>query len=142
MGPSTHQRPSSCFAVPDRLAAADASRPSTSPPGLAAAGDVSKWRRRFAQCGLDGRHDEPRPGKPRTISDHDVKRDIVKTLEEQPRSATHWSTRSMAAATGISQSAISPDLAGLRAQGLSGGHLQAVADPQFIDKVHAIVGCT
>jgi hypothetical protein len=56
---------------------------------------------------LDGLHDEPRPGKPRSISDEDVERVIVKTLEEQPQDATHWSTRSMAAATGMSQSAVS-----------------------------------
>ena len=68
---------------------------------------VSKWRVRFAERGLDGLHDEPRPGKPRLISDEDVERVIVKTLEEQPRDATHWSTRSMAAATGMSQSAVS-----------------------------------
>ena len=68
---------------------------------------VGKWRGRFARHGLDGLHDEPRPGKPRTISDGDVERVIVKSLEEQPRDATHWSTRSMASATGMSQSAIS-----------------------------------
>src|SRR6266496_4175705 len=68
---------------------------------------VGKWRGRFARRGLDGLHDEPRPGKPRSISDDDVERVIVKTLEEQPANATHWSTRSMAAATGLSQSAVS-----------------------------------
>ena len=68
---------------------------------------VGRWRGRFAQRGLDGLHDEPRPGKPRSISDADVARVIVKTLEEQPSDATHWSTRSMAAATGMSQSAVS-----------------------------------
>jgi DNA-binding CsgD family transcriptional regulator len=47
-------------------------------------GTVSKWRGRFVEFGLDGLHDEPRPGKPRTISDDDVERVIVKTLEEQP----------------------------------------------------------
>ncbi|MFI6107515.1 hypothetical protein [Streptomyces sp. NPDC051310] len=51
--------------------------------------------------------DEPRPGVPRKITDADVERVIVKTLEETPKDATHWSTRSMAAATGMSQSAIS-----------------------------------
>src|SRR5256884_7716608 len=66
---------------------------------------VRKWRGRFARRGFDGLHDEPRPGKPRSISDDDVERVIVKTLEEQPANATHWSTRSMAAATGMSQSA-------------------------------------
>jgi len=68
---------------------------------------VGKWRGRFARRGIDGLHDEPRPGKPRSIGDEDVERVIVKTLEEQPASATHWSTRSMAAATGMSQSAVS-----------------------------------
>src|SRR3970040_1339592 len=66
---------------------------------------VGRWRGRFAQRGLDGLHDEPRPGKPRSIRDEDIERVIVETLEEQPANATHWSTRSMAAATGMSQNA-------------------------------------
>src|SRR6516164_6558188 len=68
---------------------------------------VGKWRGRFARRGFDGLHDEPRVGKPRSIGDEDVERVIVKTLEEQRVDATHWSTRSMAQATGMSQSAVS-----------------------------------
>src|SRR5437660_5546341 len=68
---------------------------------------VGKWRGRFARRGFDGLHDEPRPGKPRSIGDDQIERVIVKTLEEQPADATHWSTRSMAQATGMSQSAVS-----------------------------------
>ena len=68
---------------------------------------VGKWRARFVERRLDGLHDEPRPGAPRTISDADVERVIVKTLEEAPHAATHWSTRSMAAASGLSQTAVS-----------------------------------
>src|SRR5207244_7856836 len=68
---------------------------------------VGKWRTRFAERRLDGLHDEPRPGKPRTISDRDVERVIAKTLEQTPTDATHWSTRSLARATGMSKSAIS-----------------------------------
>src|SRR5438445_802819 len=64
---------------------------------------VGKWRRRYADRGLDGLLDEPRPGQPRKISDADVERVIVRTLETKPRYATHWSTRSMAEATGQSQ---------------------------------------
>lgn len=104
------------------------------------ANTVGRWRGRFARRGLDGLHDEPRPGKPRSITDRDVERVIVKTLEEQPRDATHWSTRSMAAATGMSQSAISRIW---RAFGLKPHRTQAFKlspDPQFIDKVRDIVG--
>jgi transposase len=101
---------------------------------------VGRWRGRFARRGLDGLHDEPRPGKPRSISDQDVERVIVKTLEERPRNATHWSTRSMAAATGMSQSAVSRIW---RAFGLKPQQTEAFKlspDPQFIDKVRDIVG--
>src|SRR5713226_2987904 len=70
-------------------------------------GTVGKWRSRFSERRLDGLQDEPRPGKPRTISDRDVERVLVKTLEETPADATHWSTRSMARATGMSQSTVS-----------------------------------
>jgi transposase len=105
-----------------------------------AANTVGKWRSRFARSGIDGLHDEPRPGKPRTIGDEEVERVIVKTLEEQPRGATHWSTRSMAAATGMSQSAVSRIW---RAFGLQPHRTEAFKlspDPQFIDKVRDIVG--
>ena len=68
---------------------------------------VGKWRNRFVEDRLDGLHDEPRPGAPRSIGDADVERLIVATLEQTPRDATHWSTRSMAAATGMSQSTVS-----------------------------------
>ncbi|MGW7292370.1 helix-turn-helix domain-containing protein [Streptomyces xiamenensis] len=68
---------------------------------------VRTWRRRFIERGLDGLCDELRPGVPRKITDADVQRFIVRTLEERPRDATHWSTRSMAAATNMSQSTVS-----------------------------------
>src|SRR6266480_8093027 len=104
------------------------------------ANTVGKWRGRFARRRIDGLHDEPRPGKPRSISDDDVERVIVKTLEEQPANATHWSTRSMAAATGMSQSAVSRIW---RAFALKPHQLETFKlspDPQFIDKVRDIVG--
>ncbi len=101
---------------------------------------VGKWRGRFASRGLDGLHDEPRPGKPRSIGDEAVERVIVKTLEEQPPNATHWSTRSMASATGMSQSAVSRIW---RAFGLKPHQTESFKlspDPQFIEKVRDIVG--
>ena len=102
---------------------------------------VRKWRSRFAVSRLEGLSDEPRPGAPRKITDEQVELVITKTLEEQgPGADTHWSTRSMAAATGMSQSAISRIW---RAFGLK-PHLvetwKLSADPQFIDKVRDVVG--
>jgi transposase len=69
---------------------------------------VSKWRSRFLADRLEGLTDEPRPGRPRTISDEQVEQVVTATLEQAPpKGDTHWSTRSMANATGMSQSAIS-----------------------------------
>src|SRR6266540_4091756 len=101
---------------------------------------VAKWRRRFAARRLEGLSDEPRPGVPRSITDEQVERVIVTTLEETPRNATHWSTRSMARATGMSQTAVSRIW---RAFGLK-PHLAETwklsSDPQFIDKVRDLCG--
>ncbi len=101
---------------------------------------VGKWRRRFAQRRLDGLSDKPRPGAPRTISDEQVEAVIVRTLEQLPRNATHWSTRSMAAELGMSQTAISRIW---RAFGLKPHlveHFKLSPDPQFIDKVRDVAG--
>ena len=102
---------------------------------------VAKWRGRFVRGRLEGLSDEPRPGRPRVITDEQVEQVITKTLEEPPpHHDTHWSTRSMARATGMSQTAISRIW---RAFGLK-PHLEQTwklsADPQFIDKVRDIVG--
>ncbi len=61
---------------------------------------VTKWRNRLAERRLEGLMDEPRPGRPRTISDEQVEEVVIRTLESSPTNATHWSTRSMAKATG------------------------------------------
>ena len=101
---------------------------------------VNRWRARFVVDRLEGLSDEPRPGTPRTIDDERVEAVIVKTLEEAPTDATHWSTRSMAKATGMSQSTISRMW---RAFGLK-PHLsesfKLSTDPLFVEKVRDIVG--
>jgi len=101
---------------------------------------VGKWRRRFLAAGPGGLLDEPRPGVPRSISDEQVERVIVTTLEESPRDATHWSTRAMAERTGLSQSSISRIW---RAFSLAPHRTQTwklSKDPLFIDKVREVVG--
>ena len=95
---------------------------------------VSKWRNRFARRRLDGLYDNPRPGPPRRIDDAKVEEVVVKTLEETPVDATHWSTRSMANAVGLSQSSI---LRIWRAFGLKPHrteHFKISPDPQFVDE--------
>jgi transposase len=62
---------------------------------------VTKWRNRFAERRLEGLVDEPRPGRPRTISDEQVEAVIIKTLESRPADgSTHWSTRAVSPRTG------------------------------------------
>jgi transposase len=67
---------------------------------------VGKWRQRFLAKRLDGLLDEPRPGTPRKLSDRDVERVLALTLESAPRNATHWSTRSLAEASGLSRASV------------------------------------
>ena len=68
---------------------------------------VTKWRARFVSKRVAGLLDEPRPGAPRKIDDGNIEEVIIRTLESTPRGATHWSTRSMAKATGYSHMTIS-----------------------------------
>jgi len=67
---------------------------------------VSKWRRRFAALRIDGLQDEPRSGAPRTIDDARIEAMIVRTPESLPAGATHWSSRGMARASGLSTSTV------------------------------------
>ncbi|WP_053844942.1 IS630 family transposase [Paracidovorax avenae] len=101
---------------------------------------VAKWRRRFAEMGLAGLQDSPRSGAPRSILDEQVEAVITTTLESVPDNATHWSTRSLAAHLGMSQTAISRiwrafALAPHRTEGF-----KLSTDPHFVDKVRDIVG--
>ena len=101
---------------------------------------VGMWRSRFVARRLDGLADDPRPGAPRTVTDADVERVITRTLETKPSQATHWSTRDMAKAAGMSQSAVGRIW---RAFGLK-PHLHETfklsTDPFFVEKVRDVVG--
>ena len=123
------------------LEAADGSSSSQIARDLAVSvATVRKWRNRFAEHRLDGLVDEPRPGRPRTITDAKVDEVIIKTLESTPVDATHWSTRSLAREVGLTQTAVH-DI--WQAFGLK-PHLQEKwklsADPQFTAKVRDVVG--
>ena len=99
-----------------------------------------KWRNRFAEQRLEGLDDEARSGRPRCIDDGDVAEVIRKTLEETPRDATHWSTRSMARATGYAPSTIHRMWQAFSLQPHRSETFKLSADPYFVDKVRDIVG--
>jgi transposase len=101
---------------------------------------VCKWRARFIKKGVAGLLDEPRPGVPRKITDDQVESVIVKTLESTPRDATHWSVRSMAAATGMSRPTVHRIWKAFGLQPHRTDTFKLSTDPQLIEKVRDIVG--
>jgi len=101
---------------------------------------VGRWRRRFVERRLDGLLDEPRPGAPRRIKDQDLERVLIKTLEETPRDATHWSTRSMARASGLSSTTIHRIWRAFALKPHRSETFKLSKDPLFIEKVRDIVG--
>lgn len=101
---------------------------------------VTKWRGRFAERGLAGLNDEPRPGAARTITDAHVERVLTTTLESTPENATHWSTRRLAAQLGMSQSAVSRIWRAFALQPHRSETFKLSRDPLFIEKVRDVVG--
>jgi transposase len=101
---------------------------------------VGTWRRRFVERRLDGLTDEPRPGAPRKITDADVERVITRTLETKPKAATHWSTRGMAQAAGLSQSSIGRIWRAFGLKPHRSDTFKLSSDPLFVEKVRDVVG--
>jgi transposase len=101
---------------------------------------AAKWRSRFGERRLDGLVDEPRPGRPRTVTDAQVEEVIVRTLETTPKDATHWSTRSMAAEVGLTQSAVHRIWRAFGLQPHRRETWKLSKDPQFVAKVRDVVG--
>jgi transposase len=102
---------------------------------------TARWRSRFLAGGIAAlQKDAPRPGKPRTIAERQVKRVVEMTLHQKPANATHWSTRTMASAAGISEASVRRIW---HAHGLK-PHLvrtfKLSRDPQFTEKLEDIVG--
>ena len=105
-----------------------------------AVSSARKWRSRFLAVRLEGLTDEPRPGRPRTVTDEQVEAVITATLERTPGDATHWSTRSLAADLGLSQSAVARIWRAFGLQPHRQDTWKLSRDPQFIDKVRDVVG--
>ena len=101
---------------------------------------VATWRKRFAAKRLDGLADEPRPGAPRKIGDEKIAEVVTTTLETMPAAATHWSTRSMAKASGLSISTVHRIWRAFSLQPHRSETFKLSADPLFVDKVRDIVG--
>ena len=103
---------------------------------------VGKWRTRFLADRVDGLLDAPRPGAPRTITDGDVERVLRTTLEGRPAvaDATHWSTRTMAQAAGVTQTAVVRIWHAYGLQPHREETFKLSTDPLFIDKVRDVVG--
>ena len=101
---------------------------------------VGTWRRRFAERGLAGLDDEPRPGAPRKIGDDKIAEVVTRTLETVPDDATHWSRRSMARASGISATTVHRIWSAFGLQPHRWETFKLSSDPLFIDKVRDIIG--
>ena len=101
---------------------------------------VGKWRKRFLADRLDGLADEPRPGAPRKVTDALVEEVVTRTLEEKPKAATHWSTRGMAEAVGLSQSAIVRIWNAFGLKPHKADTFKLSTDPYVVEKVRDVVG--
>jgi transposase len=101
---------------------------------------ICKWRTRFLRDRLDGLFDEPRPGAPRRITDEQVEKVVIRTLETTSRGATHWSLRDMAKASGLSRSTVSRIWQAFGLQPHRSETFKLSTDPLLIDKVRDVVG--
>ena len=101
---------------------------------------VGKWRQRFLEQRLDGLLDEPRPGAPRQVSDAQIERVVRMTLERTPADATHWSTRTMARRSGLSQTMVSRIWRAFALQPHRVEGFKLSKDPLFVEKVRDIAG--
>jgi transposase len=103
---------------------------------------AARWRARYLAAGVDGlRQDATRPGRPRTARAAVNVQEVVRvTLEETPKGATHWSTRTLAAHLGTNATAVARIW---RAHGLKPHRVESFKlsnDPRFIEKLEDIVG--
>jgi transposase len=102
---------------------------------------VARWRSRFAQGGIEAlKKDLPRGGRPPTVTPDKAREIVQMTTQTIPANATHWSTRSMAAHAGVSDTTV---LRVWHAHGLKPHRVESFKlsnDPQFAEKLEDIVG--
>ena len=101
---------------------------------------VALWRARFGERGIQGLYDELHPGRPRTHDDERIAQLLTKTLRTKPEGVTHWSTRTMAEASGLSKSYVHQVWRAFGVQPHRQKHFKLSTDPFFIEKVRDIVG--
>src|SRR3954452_18266505 len=101
---------------------------------------VGKWRQRFCELRLDGLADDPRPGRPASISAEQVEDVVVATLESVPANATHWSRAKMAERSGLSRSTVGRIWRAFGLQPHRSETFKLSPDPLFVDKVYDVVG--
>jgi transposase len=101
---------------------------------------VAKWLKRFRVCGPDGLHDEVRSGRPRTVREQQVAEIVHRTLHRKPTDATHWSTRAMAEAGGLSRETVRRIWNAFGLQPHRAETFKLSGDPLFVEKARDICG--
>jgi transposase len=101
---------------------------------------VGKWRRRFIERGIEGLHDELRPGRPRSISDEEIAQLLQKTINTKPKASTHWTCRDLAIEIGISKSTVQRIWSAFGVKPHRTRSFKLSTDPFFVEKVRDIVG--
>jgi putative transposase len=101
---------------------------------------VCLWRKRYLSLGIQGLHDELKPGRPRTVSDEKVAFVVRKTLDTKPKDGTHWTVRTIAKETRLSRATVHRIWHAFGLQPHRQKHFKLSTDPFFVEKVRDIVG--
>ena len=101
---------------------------------------ICLWRKRYLSQGLEGLHDELKPGRPRTVSDDKVALLVRKTLDTKPKDGTHWTVRTIAKETRLSRATVHRIWHAFGLQPHRQKHFKLSTDPFFVEKVRDIVG--
>jgi len=102
---------------------------------------VHYWMRRYIVLGVSGvLHDAPRPGRKKRLTPDRIASIVHATLTTTPPAATHWSTRTMARAQGVSEKTIRNiwHQHGLQPHRVT--RFKLSKDPHFVDKLRDVVG--